>query len=173
MKDSLPLLLALLQKRIENLQTETETLTFSQYTLLQYLTRHQNPSVGKIAQALGVSNPAATKALDRLVLKGYIERKENPEDRRTLLLNLSETGLIAMREYQEWGNTRFERILAGMRPEEKRAFKRGIRAFLSASIHDDHAQIQGLCLHCGEDHSPDCLLNQASLALLDAPMAEI
>ena len=41
-------------------------------------------SVGGVARDFGVSKPAASKLIDTLVVRGYVERGTDPEDRRRL-----------------------------------------------------------------------------------------
>lgn len=61
---------------------------------------HSQPgcSVGDIAQHLDVTNAAASQMLDRLVRLGFLDRQEDPQDRRGKLLSLTETGLALLRE---------------------------------------------------------------------------
>lgn len=49
-------------------------------------------SVGEIAKDFGISKQAASKLVDTLVIRGYIERGTDPEDRRRLTLELTERG---------------------------------------------------------------------------------
>jgi DNA-binding MarR family transcriptional regulator len=49
-------------------------------------------SVSEIGELLGVTNAAASQAVDRLVGLGLIERTEDPEDRRTKRLELTQIG---------------------------------------------------------------------------------
>jgi DNA-binding MarR family transcriptional regulator len=49
-------------------------------------------SVGDVARDFGVSKQAASKLIDTLVIRGYVERGTDPEDRRRLTLELSERG---------------------------------------------------------------------------------
>ena len=44
---------------------------------------------------LGVSKQAAGQLVDTLVLRGYLERSVDPEDRRRLTLTLTERGMAA------------------------------------------------------------------------------
>ena len=44
-------------------------------------------SVGQIAEVLGVSRPAATQLVDKLVEHGMIERRHDPADRRVVLVD--------------------------------------------------------------------------------------
>ncbi|MBS1882739.1 MAG: MarR family transcriptional regulator [Actinobacteria bacterium] len=49
-------------------------------------------SVGDVARDFGVSKQAASKLIDTLVVRGYVERGTDPEDRRRLTLELTERG---------------------------------------------------------------------------------
>lgn len=49
-------------------------------------------SVGDVARDFGVSKQAASKLIDTLVIRGYVERRTDPEDRRRLTLELTERG---------------------------------------------------------------------------------
>jgi DNA-binding MarR family transcriptional regulator len=63
-------------------------------------------SVGEIAQDFGISKQAASKLVDTLVIRGYLERGTDPEDRRRLTLELTERG----REAADLGWAASERI---------------------------------------------------------------
>jgi DNA-binding MarR family transcriptional regulator len=49
-------------------------------------------SVGNVAKDFGVTKQAASKLIDTLVVRGYIERGVDPEDRRRLTLELTDRG---------------------------------------------------------------------------------
>ncbi|HEY9765460.1 MAG TPA: MarR family transcriptional regulator [Chroococcales cyanobacterium] len=171
--DPMMLLIDLFCRRIEDLFPSREDLTWPQFQALRFLERHTNPSIGAIAESLGISNPAATKAVDRLVTRGWVDRSENPQDRRTLLLGLTASGEEILKSFLESRQNHLDRILEGMRVEERRALKRGLRSFLSSSFLENRPSIQATCLRCGRDHNPDCIVNQASIALLEQPLERI
>jgi DNA-binding MarR family transcriptional regulator len=52
-------------------------------------------SVGDVARDFGVSKQAASKLIDTLVIRGYLERGVDPADRRRLTLELTERGRAA------------------------------------------------------------------------------
>jgi DNA-binding MarR family transcriptional regulator len=54
-------------------------------------------SAGNVAHDFGVSKQAASKLIDTLVIRGYVERGVDPEDRRRLTLELTERGEEAAR----------------------------------------------------------------------------
>jgi DNA-binding MarR family transcriptional regulator len=67
-------------------------LSFSQINILMRLFHEGITSVSEVGDLLGVSNAAASQAVDRLVGMGLIERTEDPQDRRTKRLALTQAG---------------------------------------------------------------------------------
>jgi len=51
--------------------------------------------LGRLAEELGVSKQAAGQLVDTLVLRGYLDRSVDPEDRRKISITLSERGKFA------------------------------------------------------------------------------
>jgi DNA-binding MarR family transcriptional regulator len=49
-------------------------------------------SVGNVAKDFGITKQAASKLIDALVVRGYVERGVDPEDRRRLTLELTAQG---------------------------------------------------------------------------------
>ncbi len=68
------------------------SLSFSQLSVLMRLKHGGNSGVSEIGDQLGVTNAAASQAVDRLVHLGLIERTEDPEDRRAKRLALTQKG---------------------------------------------------------------------------------
>lgn len=61
--------------------------------VLQYLVDNKgpmNPSV--LADTLGYTRPRMTRILDSLVSKGYVERKNDPDDRRKVIVAATDDG---------------------------------------------------------------------------------
>lgn len=81
-------------------------LSFSQLAVLMRLKHGVKIGVTAVGEQLGVSNAAASQAVDRLVNLGLIERSEDPEDRRSRLLRLTargnETVEKGIEEHSEW-----------------------------------------------------------------------
>jgi DNA-binding MarR family transcriptional regulator len=67
-------------------------LSFSQISVLMRLKHGGKSGVSGIGGQLGVTNAAASQAVDRLVNLGLIERTEDPEDRRAKRLVLTSAG---------------------------------------------------------------------------------
>ncbi|WP_407570308.1 MarR family winged helix-turn-helix transcriptional regulator [Deinococcus altitudinis] len=79
-------------------QLQDDDLSFSQMSALHQLRAYAPMSVGGLAERTGLSLPAASHLTDRLVVRGYAQRRENPEDRRAKLLDLSERGQQILEE---------------------------------------------------------------------------
>jgi len=67
-------------------------LSFSQLNVLMRLYHGGKCGVSEIGEWLGITNAAASQAIDRLVNLGMIERTEDPDDRRAKQLVLSQEG---------------------------------------------------------------------------------
>jgi DNA-binding MarR family transcriptional regulator len=70
----------------------TTGLSFSQISILMRLVHRGNTSVSEVGEQLGVTNAAASQAVDRLVQLGMIVRTEDPDDRRAKQLTLTQKG---------------------------------------------------------------------------------
>ncbi|HEX5684532.1 MAG TPA: MarR family winged helix-turn-helix transcriptional regulator [Ideonella sp.] len=68
-------------------------------------------SLRDVADRLGISSPGALKVVDDMVAKGYVERRDDPSDRRVKLLLLTSRGQRAVEEARRF-HAMFERGLA-------------------------------------------------------------
>lgn len=61
-------------------------LTATEHKLLDLIGLDEGLSASELSRAAGLSNAAITKVVDRLVAAGYVERRTNPRDRRSIRL---------------------------------------------------------------------------------------
>ena len=66
-------------------------LTLIQFHILRHIRKGSN-TVGELAERQQVSRPAISRAVDMLVEKGLVYRRENTNDRRFVQLDLTESG---------------------------------------------------------------------------------
>ena len=66
--------------------------SFSQVKMLFLLEDGGEHSVKEIARHLGLSLPAASRAVDGLIQRGYVSRRESATDRRSRLVALTGDG---------------------------------------------------------------------------------
>jgi DNA-binding MarR family transcriptional regulator len=89
-------------------------------------------NVRNLAQDLGVTPGNVTSIIDRLVAQGLVERRQSPEDRRIVLLQLTDKGRKKITDIHETGMSHLKRVLARMSPEDISALIRGVRSFIAA-----------------------------------------
>lgn len=78
------------------------SLAVGEAPVLQYLSDKGgqiNPSV--LADTLGYSRPRMTRILDSLVSKGFVERRNDENDRRKVLVSATEEGIRHAKEQDE------------------------------------------------------------------------
>ncbi|MCM3127574.1 MarR family winged helix-turn-helix transcriptional regulator [Paenibacillus provencensis] len=68
-------------------------LTSSQYFILRTLAREGPQTSTYFAGSLDVTMPAITNLSNKLVRKGYIERRSSESDRRKIVLHITEQGM--------------------------------------------------------------------------------
>jgi len=96
-------LLGVLGRYIGHVHRETGGLTPPQFFLMRFLARHGPARVSNVAATMGVTNGAITGLSDRLVEMGLVRREHVENDRRLVLLDVTDEGrrLLAESE-QKW-----------------------------------------------------------------------
>ena len=84
-------------------------------------------SVGQLADALGVSAPAAIQLVDGLVEHGMVERHPDKSDRRVVLVDYVPGMHEVARRIVESRRGPLERAMRGLTDEEALAFVKGLR----------------------------------------------
>lgn len=67
-------------------------LSVPQFRSLAFLDRNPGASLSQLAEHLGVTRATASANTERLVQRNYIHRCDHPEERRKVVLNLTEEG---------------------------------------------------------------------------------
>jgi len=94
-------------------------LSFSQINILMRLVHGGSAGVSEIGEKLGVTNAAASQAVDRLVQLGLIERTEDPEDRRAKRLALTQKGCALIEKGVEARSQWIEGLTDALTPEQQ------------------------------------------------------
>jgi len=96
-----------------------EGIPFSQCQLLLHVGNTPGKCLLDIANAMNVDPSTISRTLDRIAKRGLIDRNENPEDRRTKLLTLTEDGEAFYHRYKEGETSFFRRIYDSISEEKK------------------------------------------------------
>jgi DNA-binding MarR family transcriptional regulator len=99
---------------------EETGLSFSQINILMRLLHARSTTgVSEIGEQLGVTNAAASQAVDRLVVLGLIERTEDPEDRRAKKLALTQKGRALIEKGIEARSKWVEGLTDALTPDQQ------------------------------------------------------
>ena len=98
---------------------EETGLSFSQIAILMRLLHGGNTGVSEIGDQLGVTNAAASQAVDRLVQAGMIERTEDPQDRRAKRLALTRKGRMLIKKGIKIRSQWVEGLTGALTPEQQ------------------------------------------------------
>jgi DNA-binding MarR family transcriptional regulator len=71
-------------------------LSMHQFRALITIKHHEGASLSLVSEHMGATLSSASKLIDGLVERGYVRRETAPDDRRKLLLALSDTGRDAL-----------------------------------------------------------------------------
>jgi DNA-binding MarR family transcriptional regulator len=97
-----------------------EDLTLTQALLMEAVRGMDHPSVGSVAQIVGVSSPSATRMIQQLERKGMMARRRSERDERSTVVAITEEGerALAVRRKNLEGKQRqvFDAIRPSLRP---------------------------------------------------------
>ena len=103
-------LIEIITELIGNLEAEfikkyqEEGFTARQIVYIDTINMLGNPNLGEIAKALKLSKPSVTAIVDKLESKGYIEKFQSDEDRRSFHVHLSTKGKNLVKMHGETHN---------------------------------------------------------------------
>lgn len=77
------------------------SLSLSQLRVLTYLKRCPQASLTDVSEYLDVTRPTMSGTIERLVQRGLVDRVEDPQERRRVLLSLTATGVQQLQQVTE------------------------------------------------------------------------
>ncbi|MFP4624416.1 MAG: MarR family transcriptional regulator [Gemmatimonadota bacterium] len=139
-------------------EASEEQLALSQVKLLLLIGQPgQRFKVTDVADFLGVTNAAASRAIDRLVQRGLIERTVSPEDRRAVDLKLTEASRGLLDRFEAVRNRELMRMLGDF-PTEKLLEARALLDELSVRLAELETEEEARCLRCGVHFRENCVM---------------
>ena len=113
-------------------------ISMQQLRAIYFLRDEEEASVGRLAELFGIGLPGASLLADRLVRAGYVERRDDPADRRRVLLRLTRVGLRLVTDLREGSHSLLRRWMSSLSEEDLAALARGWRAL--ADVASRHGQ---------------------------------
>ena len=105
-------------------------LTFTQLRALSVLARKQPQRMSDLAGALDMTPASASALIDRMDQRGFVTRRSDPDDRRTVLVELSRRGQHILDTMERGSSDHFGRLIEKMTPAERDSLATTLRAFL-------------------------------------------
>lgn len=93
-------------------------LTGPQFHMLALIAKNKNCNVSYLSDKLEVKPSAITVMADRLVQSGYVERRHDDQDRRAVLLSVTELGDQVYEEARKRSRNVLKSYLSGLEPHE-------------------------------------------------------
>ena len=108
-------------------------LTMAQLKILFLLLVADTANMGTLARTMGVAVPSVTGVVDRLIERGLVTRRENPEDRREVLVELTGSGRDLAHRLYRAGRLQWEFILDHLSDDELRLVDQAMKAVYRAA----------------------------------------
>ncbi|MFN2562901.1 MAG: MarR family winged helix-turn-helix transcriptional regulator [Jatrophihabitans sp.] len=117
---------------VQSMQDLDPALTPIQVRTLLILASRDSIRPTELADALGVHASNATRACDKLVVAGRIQRQENPDNRRSQILRLTPAGRAAIRSISRRRARAIAKILEALPAERRRPVAAAMGEFAAA-----------------------------------------
>lgn len=98
-------------------------ITRTQWTLLTYLSRYEGVSQTKLAEYMDLAPMTLTRQIDKLEEDGLLDRRQDPQDRRTNLIYLTEKSQPLMTHMHDIAVEAKEAALKNFNEEERRLLR--------------------------------------------------
>ena len=80
----------------------------------------------ELAEAMKLAPATVSELVESLVKKNFLQRVQNPEDRRAVQITLTDHGQMLLDECLKAVDTLCEKLLAGLQPAERTAMLNGL-----------------------------------------------
>ena len=107
-------------------------LTIGQLKCLFFISNLGSTNSKALADALDVTPTNVTGIVDRLVKQGLVSRKEDPQDRRVLVLKATKKGKELVFSLRERRTSGFSRVLTNMNKDELTTLYKGLTLLVGA-----------------------------------------
>jgi MarR family transcriptional regulator, organic hydroperoxide resistance regulator len=108
-------------------------MTIAQLKSLFFIAEKGKTNFKKLADALGVTPPNITGIVDRLVEQGLVSRTENIEDRRVMLLQMTDKGLTLVNNLHENRFNNLNNLMINMSEDDLYSLMKGMKGILKAN----------------------------------------
>ena len=113
----------------QSIASADPSLTLPQMRVLTIVSRQGPLNLNAVAQSLGVHPSNATRTCNRLVEAGLLDRRDNPEDRRNVVLTLTPEGHALWEGVMNHRRRSIEEVVRRLTADEREQLAAGLTAF--------------------------------------------
>lgn len=110
-------------------------LSLSQVLALQILETKTPLALHELSERLSLERSTVSRLVDALVKSGFMHRQTNEQNRREVLLSLTEHGKQSVKQVRNQSIAFLQHVLTSLSEDERRTILTGFRNFTSA-LHD-------------------------------------
>lgn len=118
--DNLLALMPLYHKHIFRIQGRVSGLEAAEYRVLGSLMKTGHHPISEIGRKLYISKPYMTMLVDSLIGKGFIQREQDPKDRRVIRITITPRGKRHLRRAFEGYKAGVKELLTELKNEDVR-----------------------------------------------------
>jgi DNA-binding MarR family transcriptional regulator len=122
--DIAPLLVSFTRSIYRTIRSISSNCPFLEMKTLAILHEQKSPSMKSIAEELGISSPAVTPVIDRLIADKAVERSEDEHDRRMIRISLTPRGKRLFEKNRSVIYDAISRRVESLSPAEKMGLAR-------------------------------------------------
>lgn len=116
-----------------SLSVVEDIVTLPQFRTLVVLDGHGEINLNRLAVLLAVNSSTAMRMIDRLLASGLVTRRENPANRREVLLALSRSGSTVVKKVTQRRRKEIARIVQAMPIDQWSDLVAALRSFAAAA----------------------------------------
>jgi DNA-binding MarR family transcriptional regulator len=128
--ETVPILIRVIRASV---RADGGSLSLPQLRALGFVNRNPGASVSDVGNHLDVTIPSASALIDRLVKKDLIERVDDPNERRKVLLTITAKGSTALEESRTRAQTIVAHLLSAETPEQISTISQGLALLAEAA----------------------------------------
>ena len=122
--DTVPLVMRFI--RADMRENSAASLSIPQLRSLAFLKRNPGTSLSDLAEHLGVTCATASTTIERLVQRNFVQRTDNPQERRKVVLSLTDSGIQHLEQTQAETRTHIADLLDGLMETEIAQIEKGL-----------------------------------------------
>lgn len=98
---------------------EISDLSITEIHTIEAIGMYTEKTMSEVAQSLKITVGTLTTAINKLIRKGYVERKRIEEDRRVVLIKLTKRGKLAYRLHEKFHKDMVNTAIEGLDKDEE------------------------------------------------------